>query len=566
MTPRTALAALLLVAATAAAYAPVVECGYVWDDDRHVTENATLRSFAGLRRIWFSIGATPQYYPMVHTSFWLEHRLWGLDPTGYHLTNVALHASNGLLVWRVLQALALPSGAAWVAGSLFALHPVHVESVAWISERKNVLAGAFYLGSLLAYLRFLATDRAARRTRPYALSLLLYLGALASKTVTCTLAPAIGLLIWGRQRRLSLRDLQGLLPFLVLGVGAGLITAWMERHRVGAVGEDWDLSAMERLLIAGRALWFYLAKLVWPTPLVFIYPRWEIDPGAWWQYLYPATAGALLIGLFAARSRIGTGPFVAIAFFAGTLSPALGFFDLYPMRFSFVADHFQYLASIGPIAFFAAIGHRALGRAGSRFAWLGPAAATSTLAVLGALSFAQVATYRDAETLWTATLQRNPRAWIAAVNLGRIAEEQGDSERALALYREAIRIEDRAEMAHYNLGSALVRTGSVDEGVAHLLRAIEIEPRFTDAQINLGNAYADQGRLDAAVSRYRAAIETDGQAAEAHRNLGVALVAQGDLEGAIRSLQRAVELRPGWRRAQRDLALALQAKAERQDE
>jgi tetratricopeptide (TPR) repeat protein len=559
---RTLLAAAALVAAVAAAYAPVVECGFVWDDDRHVTANETLRSAAGLARIWLSLGATPQYYPMVHTSFWLEYRLWGLEPAGYHVVNVALHALCALLVWRVLLRYPLPPAAAFVAAGVFALHPVHVESVAWISERKNVLSAAFTLGSLLAYLHFLGSERAGPRPRRrlYALSCALYLGALASKTVACTLAPALLLLVWGRRRRILPRDVLPLLPFFAAGIAAGLLTVWMERHRVGAVGADWELSLAERLLVAGRALWFYAAKLVWPVDLSFIYPRWQIDAAVGWQWLYPASAAALLFALFTARDRIGTGPFVAIAFFAGTLVPALGFFDVYPMRFSFVADHFQYLASLGPIALGVALAERCARGLGPRGPALFAGAAALVLVLLGSLSHRRVAIYRDAESLWTATLERNPQAWIAYTNLGVIAEERGESERAIGLYRQAIRVEDRAEMAHSNLGSSLARAGRVEEGLAHLRRAVELEPRFTAAQLNLGNALAAQGRLDLAISHYRAATRADPRAAEAHRNLGIALLALGDLEGAIGALRRAVELRPGWRRAQRDLEGALRAR------
>ena len=557
------LAAALLVAAVAAAYAPALDCGFVWDDDRHVTENDTLRSAQGLRRIWFSIGATPQYYPMVHTSFWLEYRLWGLDPMGYHAVNVALHALCALLVWRVLLLYPLPPAAAWLAAALFALHPVHVESVAWISERKNVLSAAFTLASLLAYLRFLDAGSAGSRARRrhYALSLALYLGALASKTVASMLAPALLLLAWGRRGRVARRDAVALLPFFAAGIGAGLLTVWMERHRVGAVGAEWELSAAERVLVAGRALWFYAAKLLWPSGLSFIYPRWAIDPSAWWQWLYPAAAAGLLGALFAARRRIGAGPFVAVAFFAGTLAPALGFFDVYPMRFSFVADHFQYLASLGPIALAAALAERAAARLGPPGHRIFAAAAAGVLVLLGSLTFRQVAIYRDAETLWTATLERNPGAWIAYTNLGHILEERGDSERALELYREAIRVEDRAEMAHYNLGSSLARSGRIEEGVRHLRRAVELEPRFTAAQMNLGNALAARGDLDAAIACYRAATLADPRAADAHRNLGVALLARGDLEGAIAALRRALKLRPGWRSARRELDRALEARA-----
>ena len=263
------ICALLLVVITVLAYQPVWHGGFIWDDDAHVT-SPQLRSLDGLARIWIQLSATQQYYPLVHSAFWLEHRLWGNSPLGYHLVNILLHAFAALLLARLLQRLKIPG--AWLAAAIFALHPVQVESVAWVSELKNTLSGTFYLGAALAYLRF---DQ-SRRRGDHALALGLFLLGLMSKTVIATLPAALLVVCWWQRGRLSWRrDALPLVPFFVTGVAAGLFTAWVERHFGGAQGSEYDFSIVERFLIAGRAIWFYLGKLCWPVNLVFMYPRWR---------------------------------------------------------------------------------------------------------------------------------------------------------------------------------------------------------------------------------------------------------------------------------------------------
>ncbi|HSW44580.1 MAG TPA: O-GlcNAc transferase, partial [Phycisphaerae bacterium] len=292
-------AGLFLVGLTVLAYAPAIHNGYIWDDDYYVTENQTLRSFQGLGRIWCELGAVPQYYPLVHTSYWLEYRLWGLNPVGYHVVNILLHAVCALLAWRVLVLLEVPG--AWVAAAVFALHPINVESAAWITERKNVLSGVFYMAAALAYLRYAlvpgpAADRRAR-VRWYVAALAFFIFALFGKTVTGSLPAAILLVLWWKAGRVRPRDVWPLAPFFVAALAMGSLTAWMERQHVGAIGHEWDFSWLDRCLIAGRSLWFYVGKLVWPVDLTFIYPRWRIDASVWWQYLYPAAALAVIVGL-----------------------------------------------------------------------------------------------------------------------------------------------------------------------------------------------------------------------------------------------------------------------------
>ncbi|HEV7927839.1 MAG TPA: hypothetical protein VGR14_20995, partial [Verrucomicrobiae bacterium] len=284
------LQALILVGAVVLAYQPVWHAGFIWDDDRHVTL-PTLRSLHGLLRIWAQLGATQQYYPLVHSVFWVEHKLWGDATAGYHWLNILLHAFSALLLIKLLCQLKIPG--AWLAGALFALHPVEVESVAWVSELKNTLSGVFYLSAALAYLRF---DR-NRKGEYYAIALGLFVLGLLSKTVIASLPAALLVIFWWQRGKLSWKqDVLPLIPFFLAGIGAGLLTAWVERKFIGAEGSEFHFSLVERCLIAGRDIWFYLGKLIWPADLAFIYPRWNVSQTVWWQYLFPA-AIVLLLGV-----------------------------------------------------------------------------------------------------------------------------------------------------------------------------------------------------------------------------------------------------------------------------
>ena len=406
---KSVLAALLLVLITLTAYTPAMRGGFVWDDDDYITNNQTLRSVEGLGQIWLDPSSTPQYYPLVFSSFWLEYRLWRLNPTGYHVVNVLLHVLSSLLLWRLLQDLNVPG--AWLAAVVFALHPVHVESVAWVTERKNVLSALFYLGSMSCLFRFFSLAGVKEKKSGfwwYFSALLMFACALLSKTVTCTLPAAMLLMLWWKRGRVRGRELAALAPFFVLGLAMGLATAWLEQHHVGALGSEWDLSFVERCLIGGRALWFYFWKLIWPWELIFNYPRWQIDATVWWQYIYPAGMLFVLLLLWLTRERVGRGPLVGVLFFIGTLFPALGFFDVYPFRYSYVANHFQYLASIGLIALLVGVIASVASRlpAGPQRIIMG--LGLVVLVLLGLQTWRQGYAYADIQTLWTDTLKKRP--------------------------------------------------------------------------------------------------------------------------------------------------------------
>jgi len=540
--------------ATLLAYWPALGGNLVWDDASHVTRPA-LTSWHGLWRIWFDLSATQQYYPLLHSAFWMEHRLWGDAVLGYHLTNVLLHAASACLVVLIVKRLALPG--AWLAGLVFALHPVCVEAVAWISEQKSTLSGLFYLAAALVYLRF---DR-TRRAPHYLWALGLFVLALASKTVTATLPAALLVVFWWQRGHLGYRrDVRPLLPWFALSAAAGLFTAWVERTYIGAAGADFALTLPQRFLLAGRVIWFYAAKVVWPANLIFTYPRWKIDAGVWWQYLFPVGVVAVAIGLlFLARRQ--RGPLAGFLFFAGTLFPVLGFLNVYPFIFSYVADHFQYLASLGIIVPLCAVAERRALR------W--PLAA-AILLVLAVLTFRQAGMYADAETLYRATLARNPASWMAHTNLGvALAETPSRLPEAVAEYQAALRLRPNDAQTHADLGNALGHMpGRLPEAIEELRTSLRLRPNFVQTHNDLGVALSQMpGGLPGAIAEFQTALRLKPDYPEAHDNLGVALTqVPGRLPDAIAEFQAALRLQPDYADARNNLARVLAQTPDRLEE
>ncbi len=529
---------LLLFAATLLAYLPALSGGFLWDDAGHVTR-ADLRSLAGLGRIWFEIGATQQYYPVLHSAFWFEHLLWGDSTVAYHLLNVVLHATAACLFARLLQRLAVPG--AWFAALLFALHPVCVESVAWISEQKNTLSAVFYLLAALAYLRF----HNGRRPAQYAAATALFALALLTKTVTATLPAALLVVLWWQHGRLDWRrDVLPLLPWFALGALSGLGTAHFERELIGAQGSDFALAFDERLLLAGRVVWFYLGKLLWPADLIFIYPRWTVDASQLWQWLFPAAGLALLTALlWLALARRRRAPLAAALLFGGTLFPVLGFFNVYPFVFSYVADHFQYLASLAVFAL-AGAGLSTLATRLPRRAALSGAALL--LGILGTLTGLQSRTYRDITTLYETTLQRNPACWMAHQNLAIALAESGNVDAAIAHLRTALAIKPDNAAAENNLGDNLTRLDRLDEALPHLQRAVELQPNYAIGHCNLATTLARMRRFEEAFPHFAAAARLAPLYPQAEQNWGIALMESGQPAQAFAHLRRAVEIAPGW--------------------
>ncbi|HUJ42628.1 MAG TPA: tetratricopeptide repeat protein [Opitutaceae bacterium] len=581
-------AGALIIGATFVSYRPALSGDFIWNDSDYVTAPG-LRSLGGLARIWTKLGATEQYYPLLHSAFWVQHRLWGDHPLGYHIVTVLLHAASALLFALILRRLligdraqSVPApagtdrsardpgaqvprlagprtwvGAAWLAALLFALHPVHVESVAWITEQKNTLSLVFYLAAALLYLRFDET----RRPRTYGAALVLFVASLGCKTVTATLPAALLVIFWWQRGRLAWRrDVLPLLPWLAAGAAAGLFSSWVEWTYGGAHGADFQLSLLGRALVAGRAICFYAGKLVWPSGLNFIYPRWTIDAGVWWQWLFPLGVLAVGAGLWALRRRT-RGPLAAFLFFVGSLFPVLGFVNLYGARFSWVWDHWQYLPDLGPLALVAAGLTAACRGVALRLQWLGPGLFAALAVGLGALTWSHCRMFHDDQTLYRTTLARNPGCWMAHYNLGVIwSHLPGRLMDAAAEFEETLRLRPDSAEAHNNLGDVWLKTrGRLDDAIAQYQAVVRLTPDSYRGHYNLGVALAHvPGRLSDAIAQYEEAVRLQPDFAAGHDNLGVALAhVPGRLSDAIAQFEEAVRLQPDFAGAHNNLGLAL---------
>ncbi|MFH1277192.1 MAG: tetratricopeptide repeat protein [Candidatus Eisenbacteria bacterium] len=543
---RSRLGAILIALMVCLVYFPCVFNGFIWDDAGNIYENPALTQPGGLSRIWGSFDLY-QYYPLTFTSFYLEHKLWGMSPSGYHVTNVLLHAVNAILVLLLLQRLGLRWPLALFTASLFAVHPIQAESVAWSTERKNLLSGCFYFSSFLLYLKFLET----RKARDYGLSLLTFTGALLSKTVTLTLA--MTLLVWETVRAGSIRvkSLLRVSVFFALGSAPAVMTAFLETHRFGSLSEEWSHPLAQRIIVVPRVLLFYASKIILPVNMSFIYPQWKIDPALPLSYWPAALWAGLLALLWWQRKRIPTLAWFGLGHYVVTLLPASGLVNFYFLRYSFVQNHFQYLAGLGIMILIALAGEEVVKRiAGvtlhAKAGWFLGAA---VLIGCGIMTFRECRIYRDEQTLWSDTITRNPHAWLAYNNLGKVLAKQGRSEEGARLFRKTLEIDPGFAEAHVNLGLYHLRRGDVDGAITSLEAAVAVRPGFAVAHRNLGDAYGKKRMYDKAIGECEKALDLEPNHGETYLVLGVAHHGKGALDQAAEAYRRAIAIKP-------DLAVA----------
>jgi tetratricopeptide (TPR) repeat protein len=553
---------LLLVLAVILVYQPVWHAGYIWDDEAHVTANPCVIGPLGLKEIW-TTGAW-RSFPLVITTFWVEHALWGLAPLPYHLVNVFQHAACAVLLWRVLRRLQVPG--AWFGAALWALHPLQVESVAWISEMKNTQSCLFFLATILFFLRWLKgrdCEGKTGGTSDYALTLICTALALASKSSTLVLPVVLVLCAWWVEGRWPWRHLPRLLPIILMSVVSAAITLWPQASDLAASADaPLPRSWPERLITAGDAFWFYLGKLLWPHPLITIYPRWQIDAGRLISYLPLLAAMVVLLFLWLKRETRFRPGFFALAYFLVVLSPFLGLIDQSFWRYSFVEDHLQYLAGMGPLALVGAglvwltEGTRA------RTPWLQAGLCAGVLLVLGSLSWQRAWAYESEETLWTDTLAKNPDCWLGDNNLGRARFLEGRVDEAMALYQKALELNPNYAESQYNLGVAFFQKGQDDLAISHYQMALKIDPYFAKGHWNLGIALFQQGRVDEAFAQFKRALEINPYEADARNNFGNALMQMGRVEEAVEQYQKSVEITPNNASTYTNLGAALLQKGE----
>jgi tetratricopeptide (TPR) repeat protein len=545
---------LFLIGSVILTYLPVWQAGFIWDDDAVLTANPCIVGPLGIKEIWTTSAA--DICPLVLTTFGIEHALWGLEPLPFHLVNVLMHAAGAVLLWRVLRSLRVPG--AWLGAALWALHPVGVESVAWITEMKNTESALFFLLSILYFVKWLAAKELNGRTENfcnYALTLIFAALAMASKSSTVILPVVLCLCAWWIEGRWRWRNAARVVPVFLLSIASSVLSIWTQGLQLATLTDpQWARHWPERLAAAGDAIWFYLGKLLWPHPLITIYPRWHIEAGQWISFL-PMLAVIVLLFILWLRRRLGCRAcFFAFAYFVTALLPVLGLIDNPIFRYSLVFDHFQYLASIGPLALLGTGLARSADFIIPKKPWFHSALCAELLLLLAVVSWQRTRVYANQETLWTETLAQNPRSWLAQNTVGLIFFARGQWDEAVAQFQNVLEIYPNFADAHCNLGSALFQRGQPDEGVAQFQKALEINPYLAEAHSNLGSVFLGKGQLDDAVAQFKEVLKITPNSFSTHYSLGDALFRKGQLEEAISQFQEALRLKPDFRSAEDGLA------------
>ncbi len=538
------IAAALFITVGLIIYWPALAGGFIWDDYTLLAENPLIAAGDGLYRLWFST-QTVDYWPVTYSSFWLEWRLWGRDPIGYHVTNVLMHAAGALLLWAVLSKLVRQANegkqspntwALLLPGVIWLVHPVNVESVAWIAQRKNLMAMLFFLLSILFYLQSQdQTERRARCTR-YLLSIAAFLLAMLSKGSVLVLPLILPLLLWW-QGKLRRRVLWEMLPYVVIAVALGAVNVWFQTHGADVSIREADLA--QRLAGAGAVVWFYLYKALLPIHLSFIYPKWDVQPADWRWWLATAAAIAVTAALWwQRRSRWGKTLLAGWGYFCIALIPVMGLTDVYFFKFSLVADHYQHLALIG-VCVVAAAGWNLWHKRTPRMAII---AAAVVIALLASLTWRQSRLYQDETVLYADTVTKNPGSDMAHYNLGVALCERGRYDEAIAPLQEALHLNPQYWAAENNLGLALTNAGRPADAIAHYEQALQHHPDNAKYHMNLGVALAQLKRWDEAIAQHRQATRLQDDFAEAWANMAVAYGMLGRTHEAADCYFRAMQL------------------------
>ncbi len=513
-----------------AAFLPALSAGYLWDDES-VTRNPVVMSESGLATLWLNPGEhklEKHYWPIPYTTFWIEHRLWGLRAPASHFINLLLHAANALLVFEILRRMKFR--AAWMAAAIFAIHPTRVEVAAWVIERKDLLAAFFFLLGFLFYSRF--QERSSKGA--YAAALICYAAGMLSKSVAVTLPAVILTLEWLRppheksRRETPAQRILPLLPFFILGFAFALFDSWLVGKYDQTTGGFFSIA--DRLMIAARGMWFYAGKLAWPINLQPIYPHWTSDAyaSALGPYIPLALAAAISIRLLRAAQRRAL--ILAAVLYALMLAPSLGLLQHGYMMVSLTADRFQYLAAIAPMVL--------AGECGIKFMDRFPARAKSSLAsvvlaTLGFLTLSQTSLYRDPVQFWSHARKLNPHSWMIENNLGAMALKEKGEDAAIEHYKSVLNSNPNSELAHVGYGRILAKRKQWDEAVLHFNEALKINSSSHEAHLALGLAFTEKGDLAQAESHMKEAMRLGPNYADPYFGMGLIRISQGRKEEAI---------------------------------
>lgn len=567
--------ALLLFFVTLAVYFPAMNAGYIYDDDQLLTQNPAIRrgvgfldseSWKGLASIWWPSNArvSADYFPLTSSTLWLEWRFWGNDDPdtppehlgigslGYHVTNIILHALCALALWRVL--LMLPMPAAWTAALLWAIHPVGVESVAWIAERKNTLSMLLFLLTMLAWFRYQST----KTSKDYKLTLVWFIAALLAKTAVVMLPFVLLLYVWWLRGTLTRKDIKESIPFFILSFILGCVTVYFQWER--AIGEEYIPigGPFARLAGACFALGFYFYKIFVPFNLSLIYPQWHETTPKLIQFVPGPIFAAFFIMAWKQRATWGRHAILGIGFFVINLAPILGFMKMAYMRLTLVADHFQYTPMVGVIALCTA-GAASWIRQEPKFRKLVMAGTSMVVVCFAVLTWNQAAVYRTKESIWTDTLKKNPNTWQANNHMGALLFSRGDIDRALYHFQRGVDLKPYNCEVHNNLGLALMKKDRPDEALEHFKRAVEIKGDEPSIRSNYANALVSTKRYSEGIEQFRALVKLVPNDPGSHFNFGNALYLSGNPREAIEAYEKALQLNPGFEPARKNLEAARKA-------
>jgi tetratricopeptide (TPR) repeat protein len=547
--------ALVIVAAVLWIYGPALQGGWLWDDDMAITGNAMIQSPTGLWSIWFEPGSQVDYYPIKASVQWLQWHLWGIDMLGYHLTNVMLHILSALLVWRLFHKFHLRL--AWLGGLIFAIHPVQVESVAWITELKNTLSLPLFLLAMCAYIDY----EEHGKSKDYGLALGMFLAAMLCKLSVVLFPFVILLYLWWKRGQIGWNDLKTSLPFFGVSLLLGLITIgsgiWDHRFNHTDPGAMPVAGFLARIVAAGLSVSFYFSKSFLPVALLPIYPKWTIDPSSPVQYLPWLVLGGVICWLWTKRHDWGRSALLGLGFFLINLAPCPGFIPNSDMAFAWVMNHFLYLPIIGLIGLVVAALEQLENQLPTSFRPCTIGLLIVSLALLAFQSRACAALYLNSETLWNYEIRHNPAAWLAHNNLGDALLKSGRLPEAMEQYEQALRYKPDYADAHNNLGDVFQQMGQIPEAINQYELALHFEPDNADAHNNLGVVLLQTGRAAEAIRQYEQALRINPDYANVHFNLGNALNQTGRLPEAIQQYEMALRIKPDYPEVNNNLGIAL---------
>lgn len=562
------IGSFVLAAMIGVTFFPTIGAGFL-SDDFAFTSAQPVRDWNGLYYIWFhplSLLHEGHYWPLTYTTFWLEHKIWGYSSTGYHIANQFYHAAGCIMLWRLLLHLGVRG--AWLAAAIFALHPVHAESVSWIIGRKDILASFFYFATVFAYVRYMETGERNKYVLAIGLSTL----GLLCKSVGLTLPLALLIWHWWKRGRFTVNDCLRVAPFFVIAFGINFADFVTYKSLESVY---FSHTNTQRVLIAARALWFYFGKLIWPDDLAGIYTRWHVTDEDFigWGALFGALA--MLIVLWQTRKRFGRAPLAAAAFFTLTLSPVLGLVDYGYQQFAFVADRYQYLASTSVMVLFAAsLAHGARKLRATKFAninanlWGGAQLAliAALLCIYGALSWRQAGYYEDSVTYYRHVISINPKARQANAGIGEWHQTRGDYEKALEHYTNEYELAKetsdkiRINKALVNIGFVYELTGEFDRAESYYRQAIRISPSYFAGYEQLGSFLMKRGRFREAIKAFRTVVRFVPWKETAYIGLGAAYGNLGRLDEAIANFDKALSINPAHPQALQNRELIMQHK------